>query len=240
MTVDQTSTAGTQLDRRFNERLRTLERRVRLLGTTCVVLTAALLIAARPRAEVLRVRGLVIIDAHGRERIVLGAPMEQTSTNPKLAGASGVAVLDSLGRLAIGAGENVPAVVNGRVVVRVGRANGFNIYDPRTGNERGGMGAFLSGRANICLDYSAAKEAVCSSVADDDSYSAVLLNGTPNEPQYDRVGMFVGADGQGSVKAFGGGSEHTGGIVLSAGKGPSRATVYDSAGKVIRELAIMP
>jgi hypothetical protein len=50
----------------------------------------------------------------------------------------------------------------------------------------------------------------------------------------------IGADGSGAVKAFGGGTQPTGGIMLRAGTGPTRMTMYDSTGKPLRDLAASP
>ena len=223
------------------ERVSLLERRLRWISAGALMLVAGALIAARPSGgEVLRVRGLVVVDAHGRERIVLGAPIDSTSAHAWFAGSVGTVVLDTLGRVAVAVGQNNPAISGGKVVDRIGASNGINVYDPRSGDERGGLGAFASGRTIMCLDYSTGKEAACAAVAENDSYAAMQLQGTPNEPQYDRVGMFLGADGVGILKAWGGGTANTGGIQLSAGRGPTRATVYDSAGKVLRELATLP
>ena len=72
-------------------------------------------------------------------------------------------------------------------------------------------------------------------VAPDDQYAAVILNGTPSEPQFDRVTMDVGADGAGSIKAFGGGANN-GGVMIRAGKGPPSVTMYDTPGKALGTL----
>ena len=98
------------------------------------------------------------------------------------------------------------------------------------------MSAYRDGRANLCLDYDATqKEAACLSVAPGDEYAAVILNGLPGEPQYDRVVMFVGEDGHGSIKVFGGG-ENNGGVLLRAGQGMPSITVYDTTGTPIGEV----
>lgn len=222
-------------------RVATLERRVRFMFAASVLLASAALMASRRPADTLRVTGLVVVDAEGRERIVIGAPLSTASTDAKLAGAAWIVILDSLGRLAVAVGQSNPAMdTDGKVLRRIAKSNGINIYDPRNGAERGGMGAFASGQANMCLDYSTGKEAACASVADDDSYSAMQLHGTPNEPQHDRVGMFLGADGAGILKALGGGRTHTGGIVVGAGEGAPYAKVYDPSGKVLHDLAKVP
>jgi hypothetical protein len=213
-------------------RLRTAERRIQGLGAAVVALAGLLLMGAIvPGPDVVRARGLVITDETGRERIVLGAPMGEVSQDPKLSLTTGLAVLDSVGNLHVAVGANNPLVVAPGVMgARIAEAAGLTIYDPRDGRERGGIGAFADGRANVCLDYgSKPKEAVCMAVAPGDQYAAVLINGTPNEEVFDRVAMFAGADGSGSIKVFGG-RENRGGVMLRAGSGAPSITMFDSTG----------
>ncbi len=226
----------------LKQRVERLERQVRWLGSVAVVLAAVVAIAAtQARPEVLRGQGLVITDAAGNERIVLGAPMGHATSDPKLAEAVGLAVLDSLGRLHVAVGANKPLILaEGQTGSRIGLEAGMTIYDPRDGRERGGMGAFSDGRANVCLDYGTApKEAACMAVAPGDQYAAMILNGTPGEDVFDRVVMFAGADGSGSIKAFGG-RANRGGVMIRAGTGPASVTVYDSAGAVVDDIARRP
>ena len=146
-------------------------------------------------------------------------------------------MLDSAGRLHVALGADNPLVLaSGQTGTRIASSAGLTIYDPRNGQERGGMGAFVDGRANVCLDYATkSKEAACLAVAPNDQYAAVILNGTPSEPQFDRVTMYVGADGAGSIKAFGGGANN-GGVMIRAGKGPPSVTMYDTTGKALGTL----
>jgi hypothetical protein len=223
----------------LNRRLARAERNVRRLGAVLLVGGAILLLGAlRPQDDVLRARGLVIVDASGRDRIVLGAPMQEASGDPKLAGAVGMAVLDSAGRLHVAVGANPPLVLeDGAIGTRIATQAGLTFYDPRSGRERGGMGAFADGRATACLDYgTAVKEAACLFVAPGDQYAAVLVNATPSEEDFDRVTMVVSADGTGVLKAEGGGSEASG-VLIKAGNGPVSITTYDSTGTAVRDLA---
>jgi hypothetical protein len=223
----------------LERRVVVMERRVRALTLACAALgTIALLGMRRPTPDVLRAQGLVITDAAGRERVVVGAPFSSASSNTLLSGsATGVAVLDTAGRLNVTVGSDNPLVLSGgRVGRRITSKAGVNFYDPRNGEERGGMGATADGRANICIDYDAGdKEAACLTVAPNDQYAAVILNGTPREPQFDRVVMYVGADGAGVIKAFGGGT-NKGGVMLRAGRGPASIMVYDTTGNAIRNV----
>jgi len=223
-----------QLQRQVAE----LRRTVRLVTTLAVLVTGGFVVSAfAPQDSVIRARGLIITDEAGRDRVVLGAPMAAATKDTKLAEAIGIAVLDSLGRMSVALGTQNPLVLeDGSTGTRIAASAGLTIYDPRDGKERGGMGAFEDGRANMCLDYGERqKEAVCLSVAPADQYAAVLLNGTPGEPQSDRVVMYVGADGSGSIKVFGGG-ENNGGVMMRAGNGAPKILVFDTTGTPIGDL----
>jgi hypothetical protein len=218
----------------LTRRLQTLERRWRRTATIAVVLAtvalaAALLVALRRPPDILRARGLVITDDAGKPRIVLGAPLRDVIADVRLERTVGLAVLDASGRLNVAVGAGNPAVeADGSVADRMGSAVGLNIYDPRNGAERGGMGAFDDGRAILCLDYGAkGKEAACLSVDAQDANAAVVLNGTPDESAFDRVTMYVGNDGTGAIKVFGGGDKANG-LLLKAGSGPPALLVYDN------------
>lgn len=216
-------------------RVERAERRARWSMAVAGIAGCAIALGAmRPANDVLRARGMVIVDAHGQPRIVLGAPIIESVPDPKLAGASGMVVLDSAGRLGAAVGINNPLVsTDGKAGKRIGSSAGLTIYDPRTGGERGGMAAFADGRANTCLDYEGKqKEAVCMSVAPNNEYAAMLLNANPSMEGYDQAAMVVKADGSGVIKILGGGANRSG-VMLVGGKGPRPIMVYDSAEKEI-------
>jgi hypothetical protein len=225
--------------RLLEQRLARAERRSRWSILVTLIIGVVLLVsAATPQDDIIRARAIVITDADGRDRIVLGAPLSAGREGPQFTQAVGMIVLDSLGKLNVAVGANNPLVLEGGATgMRRTESAGFTIYDPRGGHERGGMGVFADGRANVCLDYgSGTKEAACMMVEGGDEYAAFLLNGTPGEDVYDRVAMFVGADGAGSIKVFGGKADR-GGVMLRAGSGPASVTVYDSTHAVIGNLA---
>ena len=66
-----------------DSRIDRLERRVRFLGTYALLVSVAAGVtvlagfSARPQAEVLRVRGIIVEDSLGRARILIGAPIPQ-------------------------------------------------------------------------------------------------------------------------------------------------------------------
>lgn len=228
-------------------RLARLERRTRALSLGLFLMAAAATLgfvtggrgaaATTPSADVITARGLVIVDAANRPRIVIGAPVAAALRDERLAATVGLVVLDTANRLNVAVGQNPPLILeDGTAGHRIASSNGLVFYDPRDGKERGGLGAFADGRATVCLDYgNAQKEAACMAVAPDDQYAAVLLNGTPREQAYDRVGMFLGADGVGVLKAFGGVNSQDG-VMIRAGGGLPRITVYDSAQSEVADL----
>lgn len=246
-------------ERGLSERLERAERRITVL-TAGLVLCGLALAASATRAafaddaergdaeraspqaadvqEVIRARGFVVVDAEGRERVVVGAPMDEASEDPRLSATTGVTVLDAEGRLAASLGVDNPLIrPDGTPGERRGSANGMTFYDPRSGQERGGIGAFDDGRANMCIDWAGAeREAVCVAVWSDDQYGAVILNGTPHESSiYDRVVLYVGADGTGRIKAFGG-NDMRDGVSIDVGHGTPEVTVFDSTGNPVADL----
>lgn len=221
-------------DPNVTNRIERAERRVRLLSGAVLLLAALAGLGAVSAqdgdpVDVITARGLVIVDDAGRARVVLGAPGASATADPRLAETTGLVVLDTASRLAVAVGVDPPLILDdGTIGKRIGSSSGLTFYDPRDGKERGGIGAFEDGRANICLDYgTASKEAACMTVAPEDQYAAVLLNGTPRETAFDRVGMFLGADGVGVLKAFAG-VDSNDGVLIKAGGGLPQITVYDS------------
>jgi hypothetical protein len=103
---------------------------------------------------VLRVKGLIVEDGEGRERILIGAPVPVVSGRKRRDGAVGLLVLGENGadRIAIGAPYPDPQS-QGKVSDRIGRGAGL-VFDDANGDERGGFGVMDNdGRATFGLDY---------------------------------------------------------------------------------------
>lgn len=227
----------------LQQRLAATERRVRQLTGALVIIIATTAIAATNQPQIVRTRGVIIVDDAGRERIILGAPMLNATTDKKLASTIGMAVLDTSGRLNVAVGTNNPVMASAQQTTnRISASAGLNIYDLRTGVERGGMGVMADGRANICLDYSRKlKEAACLSVAPEDKYAAVILNGGPDEKDFDRATMWVDSDGGAVLKAFGGLNNKSGVYIRAGGaKGMPSIIPFDTAGKALPDLLRRP
>lgn len=184
----------------MSDELARLRRDVRLLKAYALALTAAALVGglaafgrAAPTDQVLRARGLVIVDAAGRERILIGAPVPaarnrlRTDTArvrrevaPQFGGVpadaylryyrdyrhavNGILVLDERGVDRLAFGDSVPDPNIGR---RIGPSTGLVLNDAR-GFERTGYGVLtVEGKDRVVLGLDAkGDEAVVLSVND--------------------------------------------------------------------------
>src|SRR5262245_23536477 len=104
-------------------------------------------------AQVLRVRGLVVEDAQGRPRLLLGAPVPKVDARRRKDDMTGMRLLaeDGADRVAIGAPTPAPQI-GGKVGERIADATGIEVMDLQ-GNERGGFGFLDDGRVVLGLDY---------------------------------------------------------------------------------------
>lgn len=174
-----------------------LRRDVRILKLYSVVLTSAALIALlaafrthRPDDQILRARGLVIVDAAGRERILIGAPIPAATNRVRTDTArvrrtwgpqfpkqyltwyqtyrnsmNGMLVLDEHGFDRVAIGDSVPDPNIGR---RIGAGTGMVINDAQ-GFERSGYNLITYGghdRIVMGLDDNSGGEGVTLAVID--------------------------------------------------------------------------
>ena len=187
----------------------TLTREVRYLRALVVGLLVAVSAVAvsgfqrNQQAQVLRARGLVIIDEQGRERILIGAPIPaarnrvrtDTARVRALWGARfparymewyrdyrhamhGVLVLNELGYDVVAIGDSLPDPNIGR---RVASHAGI-IFNTGEGHERGGMGAQRAAdggyAAGLGLDSPTQSDAVGLWVSEKRGAYLVVANGT--------------------------------------------------------------
>lgn len=233
------------MDRGVHEELATLRARFdrHRRGSFALHLLAAVLLLAAWRggasSEVLRVRGLIVEDSLGRARIVIGSPVMIPGRTAEQAG-TGIAVLSPTGALQTALGAPTPApMIDGKLVDRIGGSAGFVMADP-AGNERGGMGAFADGRANVCIDYAkGVKEAACLVAFPNDQLAGLVVNGLPGEKAFDRVAALVAQGGTALVKiASPTGRESA--ILRSTGANPAQLMVYDSTAKTWKDVMPRP
>jgi hypothetical protein len=146
-------------------RIAKLERQVRLLtfvslaGLTFIVVTFSTslrttYVSADDGTSILRTRGIVIEDDHGRPRLLLGAPIPRVEGRKRRdALTNGIVVLEENGTDRVVVGDALEPMVAGGVGKRTGteHASGFWINDSN-GNERGGY-ITTGDDALLTLDY---------------------------------------------------------------------------------------
>ena len=137
-------------------RIDALERRLTRQRIWTTSLTAACLLLlvtgfARQAPLILRAQGIVIEDAQGRPRMLIGAPVPAVKERLRTDAATGLILLDSAGRDRLALGGYGGPQINGRVVARMSQAVGLVMNDA-AGNERGGFALQANGTINLGLD----------------------------------------------------------------------------------------
>lgn len=148
----------------LEQRVEQLERRSRrYMGVSLVlgISLATLLLsgfAMAPKATdgVMRVKGLIVEDAQGHARILLGAPFPEDAARKRTdARSTAMVFLDEQGHDRLTVGESLPVQRGGQVEKvdqRIAPSFGVMIHDLE-GNERGGLNFLSNGRAALTLDY---------------------------------------------------------------------------------------
>jgi hypothetical protein len=165
-------------------RVHQLERTLRRFQIAAVIVVVAVVaaaylylganVSADEGVKVLRVRGLIIEDAQGRPRMLLGAPAPTVPVRKRQEETTGLVVLgeDGVVRLVMGFAPDPQS--GGRASRRIGSGPGLMIND-KDGNERGGLGMMDNdGRISLGLDYPSGGEAVSLSVLPNDEASLHL------------------------------------------------------------------
>jgi hypothetical protein len=173
--------------------------------TLTLGLTVTIWIAFRPvptraddSSKILRVRGLVVEDASGRARILLGAPAPMVKDRKRTDEATGMIVLGENGvdRVAIGYPTPAPQV-GGKVAHRIASLSGIQINDLK-GDERSGYGILDSGTVMLGLDYPG-REAVALAVTPQSGFAGLIIN-APQGSESERAEIAVLKDGTSLIK----------------------------------------
>lgn len=233
----------------FESRIKTLETKARYLTGACILLLVVLSAFAFPwqsasvkaadDAKVLRVRGLIIEDAQGRARILLGAPFPSVPERIRQdATGTDLVFLDEKGYDRFRVGEMLPAMPGFH---RIGTAYGATILDTK-GNERGGLGFLSNGknvnRATIALDRagngSVSADAVGMIVDDATGMAGTAVLYPPTRDR-DQEAIMIGTQGNNAFFTFEDleGKNRTS-LALTDGK--PTFELFDPAGKPQRDL----
>jgi hypothetical protein len=159
------------------------------------------------RSDVIRTRGVVIVDAEGRDRILIGAPVPvSVDRKRKNAETPGAVFLGADGADRLILGEAPGPMINGNASKRIAAAVGLTFHDPK-GNERGGIGFLGNGRAAVVLDR-ASGDAVGMMVDDATDFAGMLIAYPPPAEQWafklgttGRETAFEVYDSQGAIRS---------------------------------------
>jgi hypothetical protein len=222
----------------LEERLKHVEQRLRtfrIAGALCLlIVVGAVFYALRVHSvradnaeQVLRVRGLIIEDAQGRPRMLLGAPVPKVTGRKRQDDATGLVIVAENGADRVRMGAPAPSPqVKGQMAQRLSSEAGL-VFDDTEGNERGGFGVSDSGRGVLCLDYpaSVSREAICMAVLPDQGFAGLVVN-AGNGSESERAEMAVLKDGTSLLKlADTEGNERT--MFLVQGVSPAHFLVID-------------
>jgi hypothetical protein len=164
------------------ERLEQLERFVRntkllvllgLVAVAAVIVFAKYALASASDEKILHVRGIVIEDATGHPRMLIGAPVSNhgRKRQDKL---TGFVLLgdDGTDRLTIGTAADRQG--DGKIEHRIANGVGMLLNDAN-GNERGGFGLLDNGRVTLGLDRAHGKEGAFLTVRDEDGFAGLIV-----------------------------------------------------------------
>jgi hypothetical protein len=199
----------------MEQRVARLERRARWWELACVAqlgfvvviwfLTAhqGSQVLAQSSPKTLRVSGLIVEDAQGRPRILLGAPFPAVKERTRQdARTTSILFLDETGHDRLTLGEELEPQIGGKVPVgvhRIASGVGVVIHDG-TGDERGAYGWLSNGRALITLDRPGT-EAFAAMVNDKTGETKVSL-GFPPEVARDSSAIEIGTKASSTFLRF--------------------------------------
>ena len=161
--------------------------RLRIL--VIIALLAVIALAAMPLLResetpnkpvtIVRTQGIVITDAQGRDRILIGAPVPASQDRIRKDGASdGIIFLGKTGADRLAVGQTPTLHIDGKTYKRRGDDNnyGVTLYDTK-GSERGGMAFMGTGRVGIALDRATPPyEAIGLMVDDKANFAGMYIN----------------------------------------------------------------
>jgi hypothetical protein len=155
-----------------------------IIALLAVIALAALSFLRKPDAPskpdtILRAQGLVITDAQGRDRILIGAPVPASKDRTRKDNASdGIIFLGNTGADRLAVGQTPTLYIDGKTYKRRGDDNnyGMTLYDTK-GSERGGMAFMGTGRVGLALDRATPPyEAIGLMIDDKENFAGMYIN----------------------------------------------------------------
>jgi hypothetical protein len=214
-----------------------LQRDVRVLRAAVFALAALSAVgvlagfAARDD-DVLRVRGIVVEDARGKPRILLGAPIPAVEERQRKDAASGLVLLDAAGVDRLQIGEVGGPQMGGKLQPRIADATGLMVCDAQ-GDERAGFGYLANGQVGWGLDYESG-EAIVAAILPERGVAGIVINAESEDGVSPRAILMTGADGVGLRLSDGEGRERA--VLEVGGLGAPALQVLDASGALVRDV----
>lgn len=155
-----------------------------IIALLAVIALAAVSLLRKPDTStkpdtILRAQGLVITDAQGHDRILIGAPVSASKDRTRKDDASdGIIFLGKTGADRLALGQLPTLHIDGKTYKRRGDDDnyGMTLYDTK-GSERGGMAFMGTGRVGIALDRATPPyEAIGLMIDDKENFAGMYIN----------------------------------------------------------------
>ncbi len=179
------------------KRIERLEMHIRSLRTAVLFLVLIIIVGSSAamfssgKGNILRVQGLIVEDAEGNPRILIGSPFPEVKARKRQDRTTGILLLDEKGIDRVAIASPVPdPQIKGTVVQRMSPATGIQLND-LNGNERSGYGIMNSGSVVLGMDYESG-EGLALFVSRELGYTGVMINGEKRPPNNQRV--FLGTN----------------------------------------------
>lgn len=155
-----------------------------IVALLAVIALAAMSLLRKPDTPtrpdtILRAQGLVITDAQGHDRILIGAPVPASKDRTRKDDASdGIIFLGATGSDRLALGQLPTLHIDGKTYKRRGDDNnyGITLYDTK-GSERGGLASMGTGRVGLALDRATPPyEAIGLMIDDSENFAGMYIN----------------------------------------------------------------
>jgi hypothetical protein len=155
-----------------------------IIALLAVIALAAVSLLRKPETPtkpdtILRAQGLVITDAQGHDRVLIGAPVPASKDRTRKDDASdGIIFLGKTGADRLAVGQLPTLHIDGKTYKRRGDDDnyGMTLYDTK-GSERGGLASMGGGRVGLALDRATPPyEAIGLMIDDSENFAGMYIN----------------------------------------------------------------
>lgn len=224
-----------------DQRIECLERNIRSLRTAVVFLAMIIIVGSSvamlssEKENILRAQGLIVEDAEGNPRILIGSPFPEVKERKRKDRTTGILLLDEKGidRMAIASPAPDPQI-KGTVIQRMSPATGIQLND-LNGNERSGYGIMDSGSVVLGMDYESG-EGLALFISKELGYTGIMINGKKRPPNNQRVFLGTNVNKEDNGMLVLNDSDGTRFTYLGLNDGIPTWGAYDKDGKLILDV----